>query len=89
MVAHNPIHRSVRADFDQELFFQSNGELMFVGERVRALAPAFREFAKNPRYWQNLETVGNAFIKRMEANSPEAYPHFQKMVHGTAGPKQG
>jgi hypothetical protein len=74
---------------NQELFFQSNGELMFVWERVRALAPAFREFIKNPRYWQNLETVGNALIKRMEANGPEAYPHFQKMVHGTAGPKQG
>jgi hypothetical protein len=56
---------------------------MFVWERVRALAPAYREIVKNPRYWQNLEIVGNAFIKRMEANGPEAYAHFQKMVHGT------
>jgi hypothetical protein len=74
---------------NQELFFQSNGELLFVWERVRTLAPAFREAVKNPHYWRNLETVGNAFIKWMEANGPEAYSTWQKMVHGAAGPKQG
>jgi hypothetical protein len=74
---------------NQELFFQSNGELLFVWERVRTLAPAYREAVKNPNYWHNLEIVGSALIKRMEANGPEAYPHFQQMVHGPAGPKQG
>jgi hypothetical protein len=74
---------------NQELFFQSNGELLFVWERVRTLLPALREFNRNPHYWRNLETVGNAFIKWMEANGPEAYPFWQRMVRGAAGPKQG
>ena len=74
---------------NQELFFQSAGELMFVWERVRTLVPAQREFTRNPHYWGNLETVGNAFIKWMDARSPEAYPHLQKMVHGAGAPKQG
>jgi L-rhamnose mutarotase len=67
---------------NQELFFQTNGELLFVWERVRELLPAFRAMSKNPSSWRNLETVGNAFITRMEANGPEAYPTFQAMVRG-------
>jgi hypothetical protein len=66
---------------NQDLFFQTGGELLFVWERMRALAPAFRAMMKNPNAWRNLETVGNSFIKHMEANGPEAYPAFQAMVH--------
>jgi hypothetical protein len=74
---------------NQELFFQSGGELLFVWERVRTLLPALRAFNKNPNSWRNLETVGNACIKRMEASDAEAYPSFQQMVRGAARPKQG
>ena len=68
---------------NQDLFFQTNGELLFVWERVREFLPAFRAMSKNPNYFRNLEAVGNAFIKSMEANGPEAYPTFQAMVRGT------
>jgi L-rhamnose mutarotase len=68
---------------NQDLFFQTNGELLFVWERVRDLVSASRAMFKNPNAWRNLETVGNAFIKLMEANGPEAYPAFQAMVRGT------
>ena len=67
---------------NQELFFKTNGECLFVWERVRLLAPAIRAMYKNPNAWGNLEAVGNAFIKQIEANGPEAYPAFQAMVHG-------
>jgi L-rhamnose mutarotase len=67
---------------NQDLFFQTNGELLFVWERVRELVPAFRAMMKNPNAWRNLETVGNAFIKSMEASDPETYPTFQAMVRG-------
>jgi hypothetical protein len=67
---------------NQDLFFQTNGELLFVWERVRELLPAYRAMSKNPNSWRNLETVGNAFVKWMEANGPEAYPTFQAMVRG-------
>jgi len=68
----------------QDLFFRTNGECLFVWERVRGLAPAMRAMMKNPNVWANLEAVGNAYIKHMEANGPEAYPAFQAMVHGVA-----
>lgn len=72
---------------NQELFFQSNGELLFVWERMRELVPQFRAFTKNPHYYHNLEIVGNAFIKYMEANGPEAYPSFQAMIKNAAAKK--
>jgi hypothetical protein len=64
---------------NQELFFQSNGELLFVWERVRQLVPGFRAFMNNPESWKNLETVGNAYIEYLQRKGPEAYPTFQKM----------
>jgi len=67
---------------NQDLFFQTSGELLFVWERLRELVPAYRATSKNPHSWRNLETVGNAFIKWMEAQGPEAYPTFQAMVQG-------
>jgi hypothetical protein len=69
---------------NQELFFQSGGELVFVWERVRQLLPGFREMSKNPESWKNLETVGNAYIEWMKRKGPEAYPGFQAMIRGTA-----
>ncbi|MGD0499769.1 MAG: hypothetical protein ABSC23_15175 [Bryobacteraceae bacterium] len=72
---------------DQDLFFQSGGELLFVWERMRELVPALRASTKNPHAYHNLEIVGNAFIKWMEGNGPEAYPSFQAMVKSAAARK--
>jgi len=69
---------------NQELFFKTSGECGYVWERVRHLLPALRAMTKNPNHWGNLETVGNAFLKHIEANGPEAYPTFKAMVHGAA-----
>ena len=75
---------------NQELFFQSGGELLFVWERIRPIVPGFRELMKNPHAWQNLETVANAYIKHMEAKSPGAHAAFQQMVRqGVAAPAAG
>lgn len=65
---------------NQDLFFQSNGEMLVVWERLRELLPAFRAMTKNPNSWHNLEIVGNAYIKHMQANGPEAYEGFQAML---------
>jgi hypothetical protein len=70
---------------NQELFFQSGGELLFVWERLRLIVPQFRQFNKNPHAWHNLEIVGTAFIKWMEANGPEAYSAFQQMAYTAGG----
>jgi hypothetical protein len=67
---------------NRELFLESNGELVFVWERVRDIAPHFRAWLKNPHAWHNLEAVGNAGIERLKSISPEAYEGFKGMVHG-------
>ena len=69
---------------NQDLYFQSGGELLFVWEQLREVVPAHRAFTKNPHAYHNLEIVGNAFIKWMQGNGPDAYPSFQAMVRGAA-----
>jgi hypothetical protein len=65
---------------NQDLFFQSNGEMLVVWEKIRPVIDGFRQMTKNPKSWANLETVGNAFIKHMESQGPEAYATFQGML---------
>ena len=65
---------------NQDLFFQSGGELLFVWERVRPIMPAFRAMMKNPEAWKNLEKIGNAAVEWMKAKGPETYPAFQVMI---------
>ena len=69
---------------NEDLFFQSGNELLFVWERVRDLVPVWRDRLKNPSIAKNLETVAQSFIKRFESLGPEAYPAFSAMVRGTA-----
>ena len=65
---------------NQDLFFQTSGEMLFVWERVRQVLPGFREMTKNPEAWKNLESVGNAFIQHIKSKGPESYAAFQAMV---------
>ena len=65
---------------NQELFFQSGGELLFVWVRVRDLIPHMREAYKNPNTYQNLETVAKAFIEWMDARAPEAFAAFAARI---------
>jgi hypothetical protein len=73
---------------NQDLFFQSNGELLFVWEKVRPIVPGFRAMMKSPEAWKNLETVGNAYIQHMKSKGPEAYETFQNMIRTMAAPKE-
>jgi hypothetical protein len=65
---------------NQELFFQSGGEMMYVWERIREVVPALRSAYKNPHMYRNLEAAGNAYIKWMEASTPGWYANFQQNV---------
>jgi hypothetical protein len=69
---------------NQELFFQSSGEMLFVWERIRSLVPGWRAFSKNPDAFRNTQIVGDAYIKWMEAKGPEVYPAMQEMVKRAA-----
>jgi hypothetical protein len=62
---------------NQELFFQSGGEMMIVWEKVRPLAEGMRKLTGNQNAWTNLEKVANAYIKFI---GPEAYAGFQAII---------
>jgi len=66
---------------NQELFCQTNPECLFVWVRLRPLVPAWREAFNNPKAYHNLETVGNAFMKHMEAIGPETLPAFEARIN--------
>ena len=72
---------------NQELFFQSAGESIYVWERIREVVPALRAAYGNPRMYHNLETVANAYIKWMEASAPGWYANFQKNIRVGAAKK--
>jgi hypothetical protein len=67
---------------NQELFFQSNREILFVWERVRDLAPAYRAAIASPIEWKNLEMVADAYIQWWNQRAPGAYDAFVKRVRG-------
>jgi hypothetical protein len=54
----------------EHFFFESNGELWLVWDKIRHLVPAVRERVKNPHIYGNLETLA----KRYEAWSEERAP---------------
>jgi|SRR5215469_273524 hypothetical protein len=62
---------------NQELLFQSGGEMLIVWEKIRPLAEGMRKLTGNARAWANLEKVANEYIKFM---GPEAYAGFQAII---------
>jgi hypothetical protein len=52
-----------RGLIDDELFFESNGEIWIVWERMRVIVPAWRAAFKNPTMFLNIEET----CKRLEA----------------------
>jgi hypothetical protein len=67
---------------NQELFFQSGRELLFVWERIRDLVPAMREMYKDPTWLGNFEKVAVAYIEWMKRHAPDAYEAFSARVRG-------
>lgn len=56
----------------EDLFFENTGELWLTWEKVRQLAPGFREARKNPVVWKNLETLARKYEQWMATRAPEA-----------------
>jgi hypothetical protein len=69
---------------NQELFFQSGRELLFVWEKVRDLVPHARETAKDPMLYNNLETVAKSFVSWMNKRAPDSYITFSNRVRGVS-----
>jgi len=67
---------------NQDLFFQSNRELLMVWIRVMPVIEEIRAAFKDPSYMKNLEIAGNAYIEYLNKISPETYPAFKARVGG-------
>ena len=52
-----------RGLIDDELFFESNGEIWVVWDRMRSIVPTWRAAFKNPHLFSNIEDT----CKRLEA----------------------
>lgn len=65
---------------NQELFFESGGELLLTYEKVREVLPGARQAFQNPFYLKNLETVAGEFAKWMDKRAPGSFAGFQARV---------
>lgn len=55
---------------DKELFFETNGELTVVWEKVRQLVPGMRETTGNPQYLANFELIADEREAYLEQKTP-------------------
>ena len=67
---------------NQDLFFQSNRELLLVWVRLMPIVEEVRSAFKDPSYMKNLETVGTAYIEYLNKISPDTFPTFKSRVGG-------
>jgi hypothetical protein len=65
---------------DKELFFETNGELTVVWERIRQLVPALREAYANPRFLSNLEQIAMEREAYVEERAPGSLAALRKRL---------
>ncbi len=67
---------------NEELFFQSGRELLFVWTRLQPILDELRAVYKDPGMHKNLEVVGISFAEYQRKQSPEGYENFVARVRG-------
>jgi len=67
---------------NQDLFFRSSNELLFVWLRASDIIPEMRRTRNNPLAFADLEEAAMAMVDWIEARAPGAYEGFRKMVVG-------
>jgi hypothetical protein len=67
---------------NQELFFQSGRELLFVWVRLEPILEEWRALYKDPNWLKNLEAIGSAFAEYTRKRGAEAYDNFVTRVRG-------
>lgn len=65
---------------NEELFFQSGGELLLTWIKIKDLVPELRKARRNKRLYLNLETAARKMSEYMSRESPEAYDTFAETV---------
>ena len=64
----------------EELFFQSNRELLLVWMRLQPIIEEMRTAFKDPNYMKNLETVANSYTEYLNKTNPETVQAFKARV---------
>jgi hypothetical protein len=67
---------------NQELFFESGRELLFVWLRVEPILAELRGSYKDPDYLRNLAAVAAEFTVHLKKQNAEAYQNFADRVKG-------
>jgi hypothetical protein len=69
-----------RGLIDKEFFFENSGEQWVVWERMKLVAPGFRERFKNPHAFENLEKHCAQFEEWREKRSPGTNEATRQML---------
>jgi hypothetical protein len=69
-----------RGLINDELFFESNGEVWVVWDRVRGVIPAWRAAFKNPRMFSNIEETYKRLEAWREKQAPGANAAMRSMM---------
>jgi len=70
----------------EQFFFENNGELSMVWDKIRHLIPAFREMYKNPHAFENLEKLALRYEKWMEERAPGHLEARRKLMSASSAP---
>ena len=69
-----------RGLINDELFFESNGEIWVVWDRIRNVVPTWRTAFKNPTVFCNLENVCKRFEAWREKRAPGSSAAMRQMM---------
>jgi hypothetical protein len=69
-----------RGLIDDELFFENNGEVWLVWDRIRAVTPAWRAAMKNPYVFANLEELCKRLENWREKRAPGSTAAMKQMM---------
>jgi hypothetical protein len=69
-----------RGLINDELFFESNGELWVVWDRLRNVVPTWRAAFKNPRMFANIEETYKRFETWREKHAPGSNAAMRSMM---------
>ena len=69
-----------RGMINDELFFESNGELWVVWDRIRGFVPTWRTAVKNPTVFLNLEEACKRFEAWRERHAPGSSAAMREMM---------
>src|SRR5258707_14282229 len=72
-----------RGLINDELFFESNGEIWVVWDRMRSVVPIWRAAFKNPLLFSNIEETCKRLEKRRELRAPGSNAAKRQMSNET------